>query len=152
MKKARVWKDSDDTNLHFANVNADSSESSVQPPASNDGCTEEEGNGQGNEQSWSLRDARSCFLRALREADEAGADLPAFLFMPRAKVVWSQRDGSMLVPASSRLEFERKFDVAARLMAATREDGTQIYDDAILDKNQFTWAWDWLKSSTSRNI
>ena len=144
VKKARLRKDSDDADLQLASLTADSSRSSVQPPASDDGCAEEQGNGQGNEQSWTVRDARSCFLRALREADEAGTDLPAFLFMPRAKVSWSQRDGSMLVHASSRTEFERKFAVAAMLMATAREDGARIYDDAILDENQFGWAWDWL--------
>ena len=126
-------------------MNADSSRSNVPPLASNDGHTEEQGNGQGNEQSWTLLDARSCFLRTLREADEAGADLPVFLFMPRAKVGWSQRDGSMLVHASSRIEFERKFAVAAKLMATAREDGAWIYDDAILDEDRFAWAWGWLK-------
>jgi len=114
-----------------ASASGGSDRSDVQPLAS--------------KQALALQNARTRFLDALREADESGKDLPAFLFMPRQDILVSLQDGSMLVPATSREAFERKFTVAFCLMQAARNEGAWVYNDAVLDDRQFQWAWDWLK-------
>ena len=144
-KKARLSNASDDPRRSSVQPPGFPSRSSVQLSLSKKRRTEAPGNDQGTKPVFTLRDARSCMMRALREADEAGTDLPSFLFLPRAKLVWDPRDGSILVPASSRRELERTFEIAANLMDAARKKGAWASDDAILDKKQFDWAYDWLK-------
>ena len=130
-KKARGSKDSDG---QTSCASAASNRSDVQSLASKHG-----------QPSSAIPNEGTHFFHALREADESGADLPALLFMPRQAIIVSEQDGSVLVPATSRAAFERKFDVASCLMQAARKEGAWVYNADVLNDEQFASAWDWLK-------